>query len=83
MKTNTKKDNIELTLSWLIFAVTLLLGSVLLIPFIQGNVAIQEQSEMFTASIIFLVDSLVFFPPFECNKWLKYGMVGLTFVILS
>lgn len=83
MNTNTKKDTIELTLSWLIFAVTLCLGSVLLIPFIQGNIAIQEQSEMFTASIIFLVDSLVFFPPFGCNKWLKYGMVGLNFVILS
>ncbi len=83
METNTKKDNIDLTLSWLIFAVTLLLGSVLVIPFIQSTVGIQEQSEMFTASIIFIVDSLVFFPPFGCNKWLKYGMIGLNFVILS
>ncbi len=83
METNTKKDNIELTLSWLIFAVTLLLGSVLVIPFIQSTVGIQEQSEMFTASIIFIVDSLVFFPPFGCNKWLKYAIVGLNFVMLS
>ena len=83
METNTKKDNIELTLSWLIFAVTLCLGSVLVIPFVQGTFAIQEQSEMFTASIIFLVDSLVFFPPFGCPKLFKYVLIGFNFVMFS
>ncbi len=83
MKSNPQKDTIELTLSWLIFGVTLLLGSILLIPFLQGNASIQEQSEVLTASLLFLVDSLVFFPPFGCNKWLKYALIGVNFVIVS
>ena len=65
MKTKNQKDIIEVTLAWLIFAVTLFLGCILLIPFIQGKVVIQEQSEIFTASLLFLVDSLVFFPSFK------------------
>ena len=72
MKTNNQKDIIEVILAWLIFGVTLFLGSILLIPFIQGQVVIQEQPEIFTASLLFLVDSLVFFPPFKSPKLLKY-----------
>ncbi len=83
MKTNNQKDIIEVTLTWLIFVVTLFLGSILLIPFIQGEILIQEQSEVLTASLLFLVDSLVFFPPFVSPKWLKYILVGLNFVMLS
>ncbi len=83
MKTNNQKDIIELILACLIFGVTLFLGSILLIPFIQGKVVIQEQPEIFTASILFLVDSLVFFPPFKSPKLLKYILVGLNFVIFN
>lgn len=83
MKTKNQKDIIEVTLAWLIFAVTLFLGCILLIPFIQGKVVIQEQSEIFTASLLFLVDSLVFFPTFKSPKWLKYILVGLNFVMFS
>ncbi len=83
MKTNNQKDRIEVTLTWLIFGVTLFLGSILLIPFIQGEILIREQSEVLTASLLFLVDSLVFFPPFVSPKWLKYILVGLNFVMFS
>ena len=83
MKTKNQQDIIEVTQAWLIFAVTLFLGSLLLIPFIQGKVVIQEQSEIFTASLLFLVDSLVFFPPFKSPKLLKYILIGLNFVMFS
>ena len=83
MKTKNQKDIIEVTLAWLIFAVTLFLGCILLIPFIQGKVVIQEQSEIFTASLLFLVDSLVFFPSFKSPKLLKYILIGLNFVMFS
>ena len=83
MKTKNQKDIIEVILAWLIFGVTLFLGSILLIPFIQGKVVIQEQPEIFTASILFLVDSLVFFPPFVSPKLLRYGLLGLNFMLLS
>ena len=83
MKTKNQQDIIEVTLAWLIFAVTLFLGSLLLIPFIQGKVVIQEQSEIFTASLLFLVDSLVFFPPLGSSKVLKYLLIGLNLVIFS
>ena len=83
MKSTTKQDRIELTITWLIFGVTLCLGSLLLIPFVQGKVMIQEQSEIFTASLLFLVDSLVFFPPFGSSKVLKYLLIGLNFVVFS
>ena len=82
MKTKNQKDIIEVTLAWLIFAVTLFLGCLLLIPFIQGKVVIQEQSKLFTASLLFLVDSLVFFPPLGSPKGLKYGLIGLNFMLL-
>ena len=83
MKSNPQKDRIELTLSWLIFGVTLLLGSILLIPFLQGNASIQEQSEVLTASLVFLVDSLVFFPPLGSPKSLKYTLIGFNFVMFN
>lgn len=83
MKTIIEKDIIELTMSWLIFAVTLFLGSVLLIPFLEGKILIQEQSEVFMISLLLLIDSIVFFPLFRCSKWLKYGLIGLNFFLFA
>ncbi len=78
-----KKDPIDLTFSWLIFAISIFLSSCLIIPFLLGIISLQDHSEIFLASLVFLVDSVVFFPPFQLPKFLKFLVIGLNFILLN
>ena len=81
MNSKHKRDLVELAMSWGICIVTLFLGVGLMIPFVTGNISIQDHFEIVLVSVVLLADSVVFFPPFECRNLWKYVAIGLSFAV--
>ena len=81
MNSKHKRDLVELAMSWGICIVTLFLGVGLMIPFVTGNISIQDHFEIVLVSVVLLADSVVFFPPFQCRNLWKYVAIGLSFAV--
>ena len=81
MNSKHKQDMVELAMSWGICIVTLFLGVGLMIPFVTGNISIQDHFEIVLVSVVLLADSVVFFPPFQCRNLWKYVAIGLSFAV--
>ncbi len=81
MNGKQKQDIVELAISWAICIVTLFLGVCLMIPFVTGNISLQDHFEIVVVSLVLLADSLIFFPPFQCRNLGKYIAIGLSFAV--
>ncbi len=78
---NKKSDIVENLMSWAICLVTLILGVCLMIPFVTGNISLQDHLYIVVVSSVLLADSLIFFPPFQCKNLWKYIAIGLTLAV--
>ena len=81
MNGKQKQDIVESAISWAICIVTLFLGVCLMIPFVTGNISLQDHLEIVVVSLMLLADSLIFFPPFQCRNLGKYIAIGLSFAV--